>query len=75
MTGVQTCALPICIVVSLVAPIGDLTESMFKRELDVKDFGSIVKGHDGILDRFDAFLFAMPAAYMLLVTLHPWVTK
>lgn len=63
------------IVVSLVAPIGDLTESMFKRELDVKDFGSIVKGHGGILDRFDAFLFAMPAVYMLLVTLHPWVSK
>lgn len=63
------------IVVSLVAPLGDLTESMFKRELDVKDFGSIVKGHGGILDRFDAFLFAMPAVYFLLVSLHPWVTK
>jgi len=63
------------LVVSVAAPIGDLTESMFKRNLDVKDFGSIVKGHGGILDRFDGFLFALPAAYYLLITLQPWVTK
>jgi phosphatidate cytidylyltransferase len=61
--------------VAIVAPIGDLTESMFKRNLDVKDFGSIVKGHGGILDRFDGFLFAMPAVYYLVTTLHPWVSK
>ena len=61
--------------VSIAAPIGDLTESMFKRNLDVKDFGSIVKGHGGVLDRFDGFLFALPAAYYLLVALEPWVTK
>ena len=63
------------IVVSIAAPLGDLTESMFKRNLDVKDFGTIVKGHGGVLDRFDAFLFAMPAAYFLLEYLQPWVTK
>ena len=56
------------------APIGDLTESMFKRNLDVKDFGSIVKGHGGILDRFDGFLFVMPAVYYLTITLQPWVS-
>lgn len=63
------------LVVSFVGPIGDLTESMFKRNLDVKDFGSIIKGHGGVLDRFDAFLFAMPAAYYLLIYVEPWVTK
>ena len=63
------------LVVAIAAPIGDLTESMFKRNLDVKDFGSIVKGHGGVLDRFDGFLFAMPAAYYLLVYLQPWATK
>jgi phosphatidate cytidylyltransferase len=63
------------LVVSVTAPLGDLTESMFKRNLDVKDFGSIVKGHGGILDRFDAFLFAMPAVYFLLEYLRPWITK
>ncbi|MCE9621409.1 MAG: phosphatidate cytidylyltransferase [Actinomycetia bacterium] len=62
-------------VVALMAPIGDLTESMFKRNLDVKDFGTIVKGHGGVLDRFDGFLFVMPAVYYLLIHLQPWVTK
>jgi phosphatidate cytidylyltransferase len=63
------------LVVAIAAPIGDLTESMFKRNLDVKDFGSIVKGHGGILDRFDGFLFTLPAVYFLTITLQPWVTK
>jgi phosphatidate cytidylyltransferase len=63
------------LVVAVVGPIGDLTESMFKRNLDVKDFGSIIKGHGGVLDRFDAFLFAMPAAYYLLEYLQPWTSK
>ncbi|MFZ9630048.1 MAG: phosphatidate cytidylyltransferase [Ilumatobacteraceae bacterium] len=60
------------LVVAIAAPIGDLTESMFKRNLDVKDFGSIVRGHGGVLDRFDGFLFVMPAVYYLLVYLQPW---
>ena len=63
------------LVIALMAPIGDLTESMFKRNLDVKDFGSIVKGHGGILDRFDGFLFVLPAVYYLTIYLQPWVTK
>jgi len=63
------------LVVSVAAPLGDLTESMFKRNLDVKDFGSIIKGHGGVLDRFDGFLFALPMAYYLTVSLQPWVTK
>ena len=54
------------------APMGDLVESMFKRNLDVKDFGSIVKGHGGVLDRFDGFLFTLPAVYYLTIVLEPW---
>ena len=62
-------------VIAVTAPLGDLTESMFKRNLDIKDFGSIVKGHGGVLDRFDGFLFTLPATYYLLTVLQPWVTK
>jgi phosphatidate cytidylyltransferase len=60
------------IVISAMAPLGDLAESMFKRNLDVKDFGAIVRGHGGVLDRFDGFLFAMPAVYYLMLVVEPW---
>jgi phosphatidate cytidylyltransferase len=59
-------ALALGLVVAVVAPIGDLCESMFKRDLGVKDMGSVLPGHGGIYDRFDALLFALPAAYYLL---------
>ncbi|MFW2332607.1 phosphatidate cytidylyltransferase [Ilumatobacter sp.] len=64
--------LALAVVISIMAPMGDLVESMFKRNLDVKDFGSIVKGHGGILDRFDGFLFTLPAVYYLTLVLEPW---
>ncbi|MDW3216646.1 MAG: phosphatidate cytidylyltransferase [Ilumatobacteraceae bacterium] len=64
--------LALAVVISIMAPMGDLVESMFKRNLDVKDFGSIVKGHGGILDRFDGFLFSLPAVYYLTLVLEPW---
>jgi phosphatidate cytidylyltransferase len=60
------------IVISIFAPLGDLTESMFKRNLDVKDFGTLVRGHGGVLDRFDGFLFVLPATYYLFLVIEPW---
>ena len=54
------------IVLAIAAPLGDLVESMFKRNLDIKDFGTLVRGHGGVLDRFDGFLFSLPAAYYLV---------
>jgi phosphatidate cytidylyltransferase len=52
-------------VIGVTAPIGDSIESMVKRSLGVKDMGSVLPGHGGILDRVDGFVIAVPAIYYL----------
>lgn len=58
------------LVVAAVAPLGDLCESLVKRDIGVKDMGAVLPGHGGVLDRFDALLFVLPAAYYLALLLH-----
>jgi phosphatidate cytidylyltransferase len=55
--------------VALAAPVGDLFESMIKRDLDVKDTGRLFGAHGGVLDRLDAVLFTVPVAYWAAVGL------
>lgn len=60
-----TDAMLIALAVAIVAPLGDLTESIVKRDLGVKDMGAVLPGHGGLLDRFDGMLFAMPTVYYM----------
>jgi phosphatidate cytidylyltransferase len=62
-------ALMFGLVVSFAAQVGDLAESLIKREGGVKDSSRIIPGHGGVLDRFDSLLFVLPVSYMLLPAL------
>lgn len=59
-------ALVLAVVLAIVAPLGDLAESQFKRDLGLKDMGSMLPEHGGLLDRFDALLFVLPTTYYVV---------
>jgi phosphatidate cytidylyltransferase len=65
LTGIDALAIGFC--VAIIAPVGDLFESMIKRDLQVKDTGRIFGPHGGVLDRLDAVMFTVVVGYYLAV--------
>jgi phosphatidate cytidylyltransferase len=62
-------SLLIGLTIAVVGPLGDLFESLVKRDVDAKDAGHMLPGHGGVLDRFDALLFSAVAVYYLVTAL------
>lgn len=56
----------VCAASSIIAQIGDLTASAIKRNNGIKDYGKLIPGHGGILDRFDSIIFTAPAVFYLI---------
>ena len=53
--------------VSLLSQYGDLTASYIKRKLGIKDFGAVIPGHGGVLDRFDGWIYALPLVWLIML--------
>jgi phosphatidate cytidylyltransferase len=70
LPGIDALVMGLC--VAAIAPVGDLFESMIKRDLQIKDSGTIFGPHGGLLDRLDAVLFTVVAGYYLAVAFGPF---
>ncbi len=62
-----------CAIAAVISQIGDLAASAIKRNHDIKDYGNLIPGHGGILDRFDSMLFTAPAIYFAITFLGQFV--
>jgi phosphatidate cytidylyltransferase len=62
------------VAVSAAAVLGDLAESMLKRDLGIKDMSNLLPGHGGLMDRLDSVVFAAPTAFVLLAVFAPVAT-
>ena len=56
----------ICAIGALISMVGDLAASAIKRNYDIKDYGKLIPGHGGIMDRFDSVIYVAPIIWMLL---------
>ena len=56
-----------CAIAAVISQIGDLAASGIKRDHDIKDYGTLIPGHGGILDRFDSMIFTAPAIYFAVL--------
>ena len=65
--------IPLSMVASLVGVVGDLSASVIKREYSVKDFGNIMPGHGGVLDRFDSVILVAPFLYVVMSMLGGYI--
>ena len=70
-TSAIVALLVITFVGSIIAQLGDLLASGIKRDHDIKDYGKVIPGHGGIMDRFDSVIFVTPCIYFLAAVLAP----